>query len=76
MTGIQRHTAAATILYLMIPYFFPEHRSLMGTLLTVEIARRVFDKQTIDMPHSSYHFHPNQGHFYLLLHFREHHPMY
>lgn len=58
-TIIQHHIA--TILYMMIPYFFPENRSLMGALLTVEIntwfliARRVFNKQgfppwTIDMP--------------------------
>mmetsp|Transcript_14800 Transcript_14800/g.24469 ORF Transcript_14800/g.24469 Transcript_14800/m.24469 type:complete len:308 (-) Transcript_14800:147-1070(-) len=48
-TIIQHHVA--TILYMMIPYFFPEFRFIMGALLSVEIntwfliARRVFNKQ-------------------------------
>lgn len=59
MTIIQHHIA--TILYMMIPFFYPDLRFMMGALLTVEvntwflIARRVFNKQgfppwTIDLP--------------------------
>ena len=58
-TIIQHHIA--TILYMMVPYYFLPYRFLMGALLSVEIntwfliARRVFNKQglppwTIDLP--------------------------
>lgn len=58
-TIIQHHIA--TILYMLIPYFYPDLCFMMGALLTVEvntwflIARRVFNKQgfppwTIDLP--------------------------
>jgi hypothetical protein len=58
-TIIQHHIA--TILYMLIPWFYPEYRFVMGALLFVEIntwfliARRVFNKQgfppwIIDLP--------------------------
>lgn len=58
-TIIQHHTAS--ILYMLIPWYFAEFRFIMGALMSVElntwflIARRVFNKQgfppwTIDLP--------------------------
>lgn len=58
-TILQHHIA--TILYMLIPWFFPELRFFMGALMSVEvntwflISRRVFNKQgfpcwTIDIP--------------------------
>lgn len=58
-TIIQHHIA--TLLYILIPYYYPEYRWLMGACMLVEIntwfliARRVFNKQgfppwVIDLP--------------------------
>ena len=86
-TSIQRHTAAATILYIPIPYFFSEHLSLMGTAQAHYLQSKIIhagvpDRTTClrqaDDWYASFvlSFYKNQGNFYLLLHFREHHPMH